>query len=108
MENPFSGGPFGGSPLEDGDGQVTPCCPKCKSQNFRAWNTQYGLMRQCLEAGCKNEWSGGTMSAGRPNFAQAFPQPMPGTPAPDDDIPTVQYTGAGFRDPGKSFGDDDY
>ncbi len=111
-DNPFSG-PFagasgiGGNPMDD-EANVKLGCPKCKSQNFRAWTTQYGPMRQCLEPNCKNEWSGGTMAAGRPNFDQLFPQPPPGVVAPDDDVPLVQYTGAGFRDPSKSFGDDDY
>lgn len=112
MSNPFSG-PFGnpdnigGNPL-DNEANAQACCPKCKSQNFRAWSTQYGVMRKCLEANCQNEWSGGTMAAGRPNFDQIFPQPLPDVPVPDEDWPVVQYTGAGFRDPSKSFGDDDY
>lgn len=111
-ENPFSG-PFagaadiGGNPIDD-EMNARNCCPKCKSENFRSWTTQYGVMKQCLEASCKNEWSGGTMAGGRPNFDQLFPQPPPGVVAPDEDLAPVQYTGAGFRDPSKSFGDDEY
>ncbi len=113
MDNPFSG-PFagapgiGGNPLDD-ENNAKLCCPACKSENFRGWTTQYGVMRKCLEPNCQNEWSGGTMASGRSNFAELFPQPLPNVPAPDDDYPVVQYTGAGFRDPSRSFGgDDDY
>lgn len=112
-DNPFSG-PFagaaglGGTPL-DGDEKksIALCCPACKSTNFRAWTNEFGVMRQCLEPNCKNEWSGSTVTAGRSNFLDLYPQPMPGVPAPDDDYPSVQYTGAGFRDPSKNFGNDD-
>lgn len=110
-DNPFSG-PFagapgiGGNPLED-ERNSTVCCPKCKSTNFRAWTHQYGLSRKCNEKNCQTEWSGGTMAAGRSNFQQLFPQPLPGVPAPDEDIPVTQYTGSSFRDPSKNF-DDDY
>lgn len=112
-DNPFSG-PFagapgiGGNPLDD-PGNAKVCCPKCGSDNFRAWNNDYGLMRKCLVPTCQQEWSGGTMAAGRPNFLDLYPQPLPGVPAPDDDYQSVQYTGAGFRDPSKNYGgDDDY
>lgn len=111
-DNPFSG-PFagapgiGGNPLDDKNNSKV-CCPKCGSSNFRAWNTEYGLMRQCLETACKEEWTGGTMAAGRMDFLNRYPQPPPGMPALDEDLPVIQYTGAGFRDPNKNFGDDDY
>lgn len=111
-QNPFSG-PFagapgiGGNPLDSAE-NVGIRCPKCKSDDFRAWTTQYGVMRKCNVATCREEWSGGTMAAGRPNFQNLYPQPLPGVPAPDDDLPVVQYTGASFRDPSKNFDDDDY
>lgn len=110
IDNPFSG-PFagapgiGGNPLDSED-NATVRCPKCKSTNFRAWTTDFGVMRKCKEANCQEEWSGGTMAAGRSNFAAMYPQPHPNMPAPEDDLPAVQYTGAGFRDPDKNFGDD--
>lgn len=110
-DNPFSGGPFAGPPgigSNPLDGSPRICCPKCESDNFHAWTTQYGVMRRCLQPGCGNEWSGGTMAAGRYDFPNLYPQPLPGVPAPDDDLPVVQYTGAGFRDPSRTFGDDDY
>lgn len=106
--NPFSG-PFagvpniGGNPL-DNEENVGLRCPQCKSQNFRAWTNDYGVMRECND--CKLEWSGGTMSAAKPAFLG--PLPPANMPAPDDDWPSVQYTGAAFRDPSKTYGDDDY
>ena len=112
-QNPFSG-PFagapgiGGNPL-DGEENVGVCCPKCKSQKFRAWTGEYGVMRTCLEKGCGEERSGSTVKAGRSNFLNLYPQPLPNTQAPDDDLPLIQYTGSPFRDPGRNFGgDDDY
>jgi hypothetical protein len=108
FSGPFAGAPgIGGNPLDNED-HARICCPKCRSDNFRAWTNDYGVMRKCLEKGCGEEWSGGTMAAGRNNFTSLFPQPLPGVPAPDDDLPVVQYTGAGFRDPSKTFDGDDY
>lgn len=107
-DNPFSG-PFagapgiGGNPI-DNEANAVVRCPGCKSQKFRAWTTDYGVMRKCHD--CKQEWSGGTMGAARGILTG--PRPGPGMPAPDDDIPGVQYTGAGFRDPSKTFGDDEW
>jgi hypothetical protein len=111
MTNPFSG-PFagapgiGGNPVDDA-GHAQICCPKCKSSNFRAWTNDYGVNRECLEKGCKQIWSGGTLAAGRPEFGLTDLLPD-GSVAPDIDVPSVQYTGAGFRDPSKTFGDDDW
>lgn len=106
--NPF-GGPFagapgiGGNPLED-EAHAGPRCPKCKSQNFHAWTMQYGLMRRCNE--CREEWSGGSVAVGRPDFLE--PVPAAGIPVPEE-LPVVQYTGAGFRDPSKNYdGGDDW
>lgn len=108
--NPF-GGPFagapgiGGNPLDD-EGNTGHRCPSCKSTNFRAYTNQYGVTRKCLESGCGQEWSGGTLATARPTFQEdLFPD---GSVAPDADLPVVQYTGAAFRDPSKSFGDDDW
>jgi hypothetical protein len=110
-DNPFSG-PFagapgiGGNPLDDKNNAKI-CCPKCGSDKFRAWTNQYGLMRKCLVPTCRETWSGGTMAAGRMDFLNQFPQPPPGLPAPDDDQPAIQYTGAAFRDPIKNLGGDE-
>lgn len=109
--SPFSG-PFagaegiGGNPLED-ERNASPKCPKCKLSDFHAWTPQYGgVMRRCHK--CGEEWSGGGFSVGRPDFTD--PAPLPGVPAPDYDLPVVQYTGASFRDPSRNFdgSDDDY
>lgn len=111
-DNPFSG-PFagapglGGNPLDDA-ANAGIRCPKCKSDNFRAWSNQLGVMRKCLVVGCGEEWSGGTMAKGIADFLDQFPQPHPDSQAPDDDLPAVQYTGASFRDPDRNFGGDDY
>jgi hypothetical protein len=109
--NPF-GGPFagapgiGGNPLDD-EANMGPRCPKCKSTNFHAWTTDYGISRRCLEASCGEEWSGGSVAVARPMFSD--PDVLAdGTLAPDIDIPVVQYTGASYRDPSKTFGDDEW
>ncbi len=114
IDSPFSG-PFAGAPGIGGDPLDTEVsvgikCPKCKSTNFRAWTTDYGVMRKCLIATCLEEWSGGTMASGRSNFQDLYPQPLPGAIVPDDDLPIIQYTGGAYRDPSKNFGhdDDDY
>lgn len=98
-DHPF-GGPFGGSPIPgdplDGNRDAAKiCCPRCKSEKFRAWSNQYGQFRKCYE--CKNEWPGG--------MAGVIPgeDVPPGVPAPDDDIPAVQYTGAAFRLGGEDY-----
>lgn len=110
MSDPFNpfGGPFagapgiGGNPMESED-HATQKCPTCRSQDFRAWTMQYGLMRKCNA--CGEEWSGGSVAVARPDFLE--PPPLPGVPVPDE-LPSVQFTGANFRDPSKNFGDDDY
>lgn len=100
---PFSGfGPVGGNPL-DSESNLTPKCPKCRSSNFHAYTNQYGITRQCKD--CKEEWSGGVGVSANAALSDSFPQGA----APLDDIPVVQYTGAAFRDPSKSYdGDDDW
>lgn len=85
---PFSGGPLPGDPL-DADSVQKICCPKCKSDKFRAYTNQYGLFRVCYE--CKNEWSGGT-SGVLPDLDGSVTTP-PGVAAPEDDIPTQPYLG---------------
>ena len=104
FSGPFAGAPgIGGNPLDDERNQKQ-CCPRCKSDNFNAITNQYGVLRTCLD--CKEEWSGGTMAVGRILFDES---PLPdGSVAPDMDLPVVQYTGASFRDPDKTFGGDDY
>jgi|SRR3954464_13015074 hypothetical protein len=78
-------------------------CPKCGSSNFEAKSLQWGLFRKCLEPGCGNEWSGGSVA-----MADASgPPPLQDVPAIDDDIPLVQYTGASFRNPARNTGGDD-
>lgn len=109
--NPF-GGPFagapgiGGNPLDD-EANVGPRCPKCKSTNFHAHSGEFGITRKCLEPLCREEWSGGSIAVGRPLFSDLDVLPD-GSVAPDIDIPTIQYTGAGFRDPSKIIGDDEW
>jgi hypothetical protein len=108
--NPF-GGPFagapniGGNPLDD-EGNMGIRCPKCKSTNFHAFTNQYGITRKCLEKGCGLEWSGGSMAAGKQLMSDLDLLPD-GSVAPDLDMPLMQYTGAGFRDPSKNIGGDD-
>lgn len=111
--NPF-GGPFagapgiGGNPLDNEDHAIVRC-PKCKAVNFHAYTNDYGITRKCLEPGCGQEWSGGSIAVGRPSFLGDPDILSDGSVAPDIDISVVQYTGASFRDPSKSFGgDDDY
>lgn len=114
--NPF-GGPFGGAPgiggnPIDDDANLGPRCPKCKSKNFHAWSTDYGVMRKCLEPGCKEEWSGGSVSVSANQLLFTDPDEFSrtlaeGTMAPDIDIPSVQFTGSNFRDPSRNLGGDD-
>ena len=62
-DHPF--GPFatGDLPGDDPNSIVLKhCCPKCKSEKFRAYECQYGVFRVCYA--CKNEWSGGVPGAG--------------------------------------------
>jgi hypothetical protein len=98
---PFGGGSSPGDPLNANPEEMKVCCPKCKSQNFRAWTNQYGLFRSCYD--CKNEWSGGT-SGGLPDpFNAGSSGSPPGVAAPDaDDIPVQAYTGPEFN----PYGDD--
>ncbi len=109
FSGPFAGAPgIGGNPLDD-EGHVGPRCPKCKSTNFRAWTTDYGIMRKCLEKGCGEEWSGGSVAVS--NY-QLFDDPelrvlTEDTVAPDINIPSVQFTGASYRDPSRNLNNDD-
>lgn len=104
---PFGGAPgIGGNPLDD-EANAVLRCPKCKSSKFNSFTNDYGIQRKCLEPGCGQEWSGGIMSA-RPSFLDHGEILPDGSIAPDIDIPVVQYTGAGFRNPSNIFGDDDY
>ena len=91
---PFGGGPFGGNPTTGTSGM---CCPKCRAKDWDAYTNQYATVRTCRK--CKQQWSGGTMGAARPDFSE--PAPPPGIAAPED-RPVVQFTGAGFRDPSKN------
>lgn len=110
FEGPF-GNPLGGqivgaegigaSPLDDMKAKSGICCPKCAKQNYDSHTNQYGLFKKCRE--CKQEWTGGTMAVARPDFLD--PIPPPGVPAHDIDRPVVQYTGAAFRDPDKTYDD---
>jgi hypothetical protein len=108
MNNPFDGGgSFGGNPFTDPKtaAESKICCPQCKSQNFHAFTTQYGLIRRCNE--CKNTWSGGTVvppQIGRMDISGLVPPP--GVPAPDE-APLTQYTGAEFRNPAKNTNGDE-
>lgn len=79
-------------------------CPVCEASDFEARQNQYETFRVCNK--CGNKWSGGSVGAARPDFRD--PLPPPGVPAPDDDLPVSQYTGAGFRLGGGYGGDDDY
>lgn len=105
---PFAGAPgIGGNPLDSEDNAVVRC-PRCKAVNFHAFTNDYGITRRCLEPDCGQEWSGGSIAVARPNFLGDPNILADGALAPDIDIPVVQYTGAGFRDPSKSFDGDDY
>lgn len=111
--NPF-GGPFagapniGGNPLDSEDHAIVRC-PRCKSTNFHASSGEYGITRKCLQKDCGQEWSGGSIAVARPDFLGDPNILSSGDLAPDADLPVVQYTGASFRDPSRSFGgDDDY
>lgn len=95
---PFGGGPSPGDPLNADVSQMKVCCPKCKSEKFRAYTNQYGVFRQCYA--CKNEWSGGTSGA-LPDLDGSATTP-PGVPAIDEDIPSSAYLGPEFN----TFGDD--
>lgn len=106
FSGPFSGHEIGGNPLDD-EANLTPRCPKCKSTNFHAWSGEYGITRRCLVPTCKEEWSGGSIAVGRPLFIDPSDIIPDGAAAPDLDLPAVQYTGAYFRDPSKTFGGDD-
>lgn len=111
FSGPFAGAPgIGGNPIDD-EANAGPRCPKCQSVNFTARSGDYGITRKCLEAGCGEEWSGGSIAVSQQLVGQqlyADPDlPLEG-PVPDMDIPVVQYTGAGFRDPAKLFGDDEW
>ena len=94
---PFGGGPTPGDPLNADVEEMKIRCPKCKSENFRAWTNQFGIFRKCHE--CRNEWSGGT-SWVLPDLDGTESTP-PGVPAPDDDLPTT-YLGPEFN----PYGDD--
>lgn len=107
MAHPLDGGPYGGAvggnPL-DREGEPPIKCPRCKKANFHAFTNTYGLIRRCKE--CGNEWSGGSANASA-NPDWRYGVPLPGTPAPYDDLPVTQYTGASFRDPSKNSGGDE-
>lgn len=109
MSGPFGGGgPFGGNPFLDPKSinSALVCCPVCKKSDFNAFTTQYGIIRRCNL--CKNEWSGGTIvspEVGRSDISGMVPPK--GAPAPDDNLPLNEYTGAPFRDPSKNYGGDE-
>ena len=97
---PYAGGPLPGDPLNAEPKQMKICCPRCKSEKFRAYTNQYGLFRVCYE--CKNEWSGGTAGAlPDPENAGSGGSP-PGVMAPEDDLPSPTYLGPEFN----PYGDD--
>lgn len=68
-------------------------CPVCSASDFEARQNQYETFRICNK--CGNKWSGGSLAAAQPDYRDQVPPP--GVPAPDDDLPVTQYTGAGFR-----------
>lgn len=98
-DHPF--GPFKnpGDPLNANIAETRIHCPKCKSTEFTAIDSQFGLFRRCL--GCKNEWSGG--------IATALPDldisdvPPSSIPAPDEPR-TQPYFGPDLR---SYYGEDD-
>jgi hypothetical protein len=93
--------PFGAASTTSSDvGAIK--CPVCTASDFDVRTNQYGIMRSCNK--CGNQWHGGSMAVARPDFSD--PIPPPGVPVPDD-IPVTQYTGAGFRDPSKSYDSDE-
>jgi len=95
--------PFGGSASSP-----KIICPVCKADEFDARQNQYETWRECRK--CGNRWSGGSVGAGQPDFALVENMglvPPEGVPAPDDDLPSSQYTGSPFRDPSRNFGGDE-
>lgn len=109
--NPF-GGPFGGAPgiggnPVDNEDNAVVRCPKCKSTNFNAFTNEYGIQRKCLEPGCRQIWSGGSVSSNQHTFIDRGEVLPDGTIAPDIDIPTVQFTGSNFRRPGNNYDGDE-
>lgn len=89
---------------KEGSGlQAVVRCPKCKSAEYDGRQNQYETFFDCRK--CGNRWSGGSMGAAKPDFLEA--PPPAGLPAPADDLPAVQYTGAAFRDPSRNFGGDE-
>ena len=100
MSNPYSKGKA--DPFNEESAIQVISCPKCKSQEFDARQNQWHTWRICRD--CGTEWSGG-IGVARPDYSE--PPSAVGIPAPDDDRPVSQYTGAAFRDPSKNVGGDE-
>lgn len=83
-------------------------CPKCKKSDWDVLSNQWGILRICRK--CGNEWSGGSVGAGQPDFSDPDNRslvPPLGVPAPDDDLPSSNYAESGFRNPFKNYSGDD-
>lgn len=91
---------FGDHPFKDHNPILNVVrCPKCKSTEYDAHQNEFENFYNCNK--CGNQWSGGSVGAARPDYLTSAP--VPGTPAPDDDRPVTQYTGAGFRNPNRNY-----
>jgi hypothetical protein len=92
-DHPF--GPFAGTPGDplNKDAPLKICCPKCKSENFRAFSNQFGVQRVCKD--CRNTWSGGVggvLAVPDSDHAGSSGSPL-GVAAPDDTLPARQFVG---------------
>lgn len=74
-------------------------CPRCRGLEYDGHQNQWETFFECRK--CGNRWSGGSANVARQDATD--PPPPAGIPAPDDDTPVVQYTGAGFRDPDRNY-----
>lgn len=93
----MSNNPYGGNPFGE-PASITPQCPVCKGTEFDAKQNQWETWRDCRK--CGNRWSGGSVGAGQPDFDLPENQglvPLPGLPAPDEDLPVNDFTGAPYR-----------
>lgn len=73
-------------------------CPKCgELEKIETRSNQWGLSRTC--GTCGNSWAGGTMGVAQPDVSGTLPDPEMGfRPSdPEEDVPSVQFTGAPHR-----------
>lgn len=77
-------------------------CPNCGNDgmdgSITGRSTQWGVTRICKK--CDFKWQGG-IGVQQADFSE--PPPIPGIDTEIDDEPSIQYTGASYRDPDKNF-----